>query len=121
MENSDYLEDENIEVDFQEEELELQNGHNTYAEFNKKIIKPSQFITFENGRYFINKEILEFIRSIDEELIVVIFTGKSKSGKSYLMNLLLNSNNQNSESGVIKFLLKIIKKFLKLKNIFSYD
>lgn len=101
MENSEYLEEENIEVDFQEEELELQNGHNTYAEFNKKTIKPALFIGYDNGRYYLNKQILEFIRAIDEELIIVITTGKCKTGKSYLSNLLLNTNKQNTESGVI--------------------
>lgn len=100
MENSEYLEDENIEVDFQEEDLELQNGHNTYAEFNKKTHKPALFIGYDNGRYYLNKEILEFIRAIDEELIIVITTGKCKTGKSYLANLIMNSNNQNKDSGV---------------------
>ena len=100
MENSEFLEDENIEVDFQEEELELQNGHNTYAEFTKKNLKPALFIGYDNGRYYLNKEILDFIKAIDEELIIVITTGKCKTGKSYLSNLLLNSNNQKNESGV---------------------
>jgi len=104
MENSEYLEDDNIEVDFQEEDLELHSGHNTYAEFSKKDIKPALFIGYDNGSYYLNKEILEFIRSIDEELIVVVNTGKSKTGTSYLMNLLLNPNSQNKNSGVISFL-----------------
>lgn len=100
MENSEYLEDENIEVDFQEEDLDLNNGHNTYAEFSKKNIKPTLFIGYDNGRYYLNKGILEFIRAVDDELIMVVNTGKCKTGTSYLTNLLISSNSQNKEPAV---------------------
>lgn len=100
MDNSNYLEEENIEVDFPEEEIIVQNGHSTYAEFKKSITKPAQLLSYENGNYILDKEILDLIRSIDEELIIVIMTGKCKSGKSFLMNLLINSTNQHKD-GVI--------------------
>ena len=40
-----------------------------------------------------NKEALEILRNIKEEIVVVSIVGKARTGKSYLMNLLLNSNN----------------------------
>jgi len=110
MDNSQYLENDNIEIDFQEEDLEIPSGHNTYAEFNKKMIEPAQLIYKDNGIFNINKNIIEFIRSINDELIIVAITGKCKTGKSSLTNLLINSNNtQNKNSAVIYYLNISIK------------
>jgi ATPase subunit of ABC transporter with duplicated ATPase domains len=53
--------------------------------------KPIQLIDFEGINFKLNQEALDIIRSIDEELIVVSVVGKARTGKSYLMNLLLDN------------------------------
>ena len=93
MELDNSLQDNNIDIEFIEDEDNFENNHNTYAEFNKKEKSCIKFLSYENGQYIINPEYLEFLRSIEEELIIVIFTGKSMTGKSHLLNLLLNNNN----------------------------
>ena len=52
---------------------------------------PIKLIDFSKG-FQINQEALEFLRSIKEEIIIVSVIGKARTGKSYLMNLLLNNN-----------------------------
>ncbi len=53
--------------------------------------KPIQLIEFDENRFEINREALKIIRSIEEEVVVVSVVGKVKTGKSYLMNLLLDN------------------------------
>ncbi len=53
--------------------------------------RPIQLIDFEGMNFKLNQEALNIIRSIDEELIVVSVVGKARTGKSYLMNLLLDN------------------------------
>ena len=50
---------------------------------------PIKLIDFSKG-FQINQEALEFLRSIKEEIIIVSVIGKARTGKSYLMNLLLD-------------------------------
>ena len=50
---------------------------------------PIKLIDFSKG-FQINKEALEFLNSIKEEIIIVSVIGKARTGKSYLMNLLLD-------------------------------
>ena len=50
---------------------------------------PIKLIDFSKG-FQINQEALEFLRSINEEIIIVSVIGKARTGKSYLMNLLLD-------------------------------
>ena len=50
---------------------------------------PIKLIDFSKG-FQINKEALDFLRSIKEEIIIVSVIGKARTGKSYLMNLLLD-------------------------------
>ena len=54
--------------------------------------KPIQLINFEGSKFIINEKALDFINSIQEEIIVVSIIGKARTGKSYLMNLLLDMN-----------------------------
>ena len=51
--------------------------------------EPIKLIDFSKG-FQINQEALEFLRSIKEEIIIVSVIGKARTGKSYLMNLLLD-------------------------------
>ena len=55
-------------------------------EATKKAIK---IIDFENSKLVLNPEGLSFLRSLSEEVIIVTIVGKARTGKSYLMNLLL--------------------------------
>ena len=50
---------------------------------------PIKLINFSKG-FQINEEALDFLRSIKEEIIIVSVIGKARTGKSYLMNLLLD-------------------------------
>jgi hypothetical protein len=50
---------------------------------------PIKLIDFSKG-FQINEEALDFLRSIKEEIIIVSVIGKARTGKSYLMNLLLD-------------------------------
>ena len=50
---------------------------------------PIQLIDFSRG-FQINPQALEFLKSIKEEIIIVSVVGKARTGKSYLMNLLLD-------------------------------
>ncbi len=51
---------------------------------------PLQLIEFINGKFFLKEEALDMISSIEEDIIVVSIVGKARTGKSYLMNLLLD-------------------------------
>ena len=51
---------------------------------------PIQLIDFSRG-FQINKQALDFLKSIKEEIIIVSVVGKARTGKSYLMNLLLDN------------------------------
>ena len=50
---------------------------------------PIKLIDFSRG-FQINPQALDFLRSIKEEIIIVSVVGKARTGKSYLMNLLLD-------------------------------
>ena len=50
---------------------------------------PIQLIDFSRG-FQINPQALNFLKSIKEEIIIVSVVGKARTGKSYLMNLLLD-------------------------------
>ena len=55
----------------------------------KMINEPIKLIDFSKG-FKINEEVLDFLRSIKDEIIIVSVIGKARTGKSYLMNLLLD-------------------------------
>ena len=55
----------------------------------KMINEPIKLIDFSKG-FKINEEALDFLRSIKDEIIIVSVIGKARTGKSYLMNLLLD-------------------------------
>jgi hypothetical protein len=52
---------------------------------------PMQLIDFEGQNFKLNQDALKFLKSIDDEIIVVSIVGKARTGKSYLMNLLLDN------------------------------
>jgi polynucleotide 5'-kinase involved in rRNA processing len=57
--------------------------------------RPIQLIKFKGDKFELNSEALEIINSIEEDLVVVAIVGKARTGKSYLMNLLLDNIGKN--------------------------
>ena len=57
--------------------------------------RPIQLIEFKGDKFELNPEALEIINSIEEDLVVVAIVGKARTGKSYLMNLLLDNIGKN--------------------------
>ena len=56
---------------------------------------PIKLIDFSHG-FQINPQALNFLRSIKDEIIIVSVVGKARTGKSYLMNLLLDLIGKNN-------------------------
>ena len=56
---------------------------------------PLKLIDFSHG-FQINPQALNFLRSIKDEIIIVSVVGKARTGKSYLMNLLLDLIGKNN-------------------------
>ena len=57
---------------------------------------PINLIEFRRNDFVLNEKALNILNSIKEDLIIVAIVGKARTGKSYLMNLLLNNNNSSS-------------------------
>ena len=116
---------ENEEEDFKITENEINNNSNeidfkiedilTSSELQNSLrpTKKSQFtnneeegainlIEFQKKNFILNEEALEILRNIKEEIVVVSIVGKARTGKSYLMNLLLNSNNNQLKNNGFK-------------------
>ena len=92
------LEENNISV--QSIPVDINNSKNNINYNNNKDILnlkegPIKLIEFEKSNFKLNNIALEILRLIKEEIIVVSIVGKARTGKSYLMNLLLNINNNN--------------------------
>ena len=60
---------------------------------NKEIEYPINLIEFNRNNFILNEKALNILNSINEDLIIISIVGKARTGKSYLMNLLLNYNN----------------------------
>jgi hypothetical protein len=60
---------------------------------NKDIEYPINLIEFNRNNFILNEKALNILNSINEDLIIISIVGKARTGKSYLMNLLLNYNN----------------------------
>ena len=71
--------------------VNIQNGN--------QIASPIKLIDFTKKTFELNPEALDILRSISEEVIIVSIVGKARTGKSYLMNLLLNSSSNNKNNG----------------------
>jgi hypothetical protein len=76
-------------------------GFEDTKEFQKEKIsykeEPIQLIEFQGSKFKLNPEALNIITSIETEIIVVSIVGKARTGKSYLMNLLLDRIGKDSE------------------------
>jgi ABC-type thiamine transport system ATPase subunit len=82
-------------IEFNPDEIENLESNFEYQE------KSIQLIKINGVKYELNASALDLIRSIEDEIIVVTAIGKEKTGKSYLLNLLLD--NIGRKDGVIYF------------------
>lgn len=70
---------------FNPEEIESLN--------NSRIEESLKLLDLNGNNVQLNFRALELIKMIEEELIIVTIFGKPKSGKSFLMNLLIDNLN----------------------------
>ena len=80
----------------------IPNIRHIFNKYNNNNIKeegPINLIKFNKNNFELNKAALDVLRSIKDQIIVVSIVGKARTGKSYLMNLLLNTNNNNKNKG----------------------
>ena len=77
-------------------EDDYENEHQ--VEYKEEAI---QLIKFEDQGFKLNPEALEIISSIEDDLVVVAVIGKARTGKSYLMNLLLDNIGKNKGVGIL--------------------
>ena len=94
---NDNIKDNNI---IKKENIDMEidkNDNNNFIyddNINNKVEEgPINLIEFHKNNYVLNEKALNILRSIKEDLIIVSIVGKARTGKSYLMNLLLNNNN----------------------------
>ena len=74
----------------------IPNIRHIFNKYNNNNIRgegPINLIKFNKNNFELNKAALDILRSIKDQIIVVSIVGKARTGKSYLMNLLLNTNN----------------------------
>ena len=64
-----------------------------------KIIEPTalNLIEMRRDNLILNEEALETLKGIKDDLIIVFIFGKEGTGKSFLMNLLVNANEKNKK------------------------
>lgn len=78
--------------DFNPDEIDNFESHGDMTNRLKGFKEQSvQLIEFKGDKFEINEEALEIIRGIEDEIIVVSVVGKARTGKSYLLNLLLDN------------------------------
>ena len=86
-----------IPLEHLDEKLNYINNNNINFPYNNLNLEegPIKLIEFDKNDFKLNPLALDILRSIEEQIIVVSIVGKARTGKSYLMNLLLNTNNNN--------------------------
>ena len=81
--------------EFNAEEIESYNNSIKYP-----CEESLQLIGFNGNQYEVNKQALDIISSIEDEIIVVSIVGKAKTGKSFLLNFLCeNTGSDNNPTG----------------------
>ena len=86
-ENVNFDDNEFIDLELLEEEIPVE-----YKD------EPLQLINFEGSKFVLNEEAMNIIKSINDEVIIVAVVGKARTGKSYLMNLLLDNVGTDNKS-----------------------
>ena len=69
--------------------------------------KPIQLIDFEGQTFKLNEEALKILSSLEDDIIIVSIVGKARTGKSYLMNLLLDNIGKKGVSYIQLFNLSL--------------
>lgn len=69
----------------------FKNFSNNY-EFSSSFVSetPIKLIEFEGKNFKVNPIAIDFLKEINEDLVIVSIVGKARTGKSYLLNLLLD-------------------------------
>ena len=96
--NQDNIINNNEEVNYNQINYNnINNNIENDININKKEPEgPINLIEFRRNDFVLNEKALSILNSIKEDLIIVAIVGKARTGKSYLMNLLLNNNNSSS-------------------------
>ena len=96
--NQDNIINKNEEVNYNQINYNnINNNIENDININKKEPEgPINLIEFRRNDFVLNEKALSLLNSIKEDLIIVAIVGKARTGKSYLMNLLLNNNNSSS-------------------------
>ena len=77
---------------------------NTFHKNNTQLLKdfldkeegPINLIEFRRDKLVVNEEALKILKDIKENIIIVSIFGKERTGKSYLMNCLLDSDERHT-------------------------
>jgi ATPase subunit of ABC transporter with duplicated ATPase domains len=70
---------------------------------NQFVDAPLQLIDFKEGNFELNEKAMKTLNEITEEIIIVSIVGKARTGKSYLMNLLLDNTGKSKGVLIIYF------------------
>ena len=91
--NNNNIKNENIDIEMETDKFDNNNFINDDNINNKVEEGPINLIEFHKNNFVLNEKALNILRTIKEDLIIVSIVGKARTGKSYLMNLLLNNSN----------------------------
>ena len=91
IKDNNIMKNENIDMEIDKND----NNNFIYDDnINNKVEEgPINLIEFHKNNFVLNEKALNILRAIKEDLIIVSIVGKARTGKSYLMNLLLNNHN----------------------------
>ena len=91
--NNDFKNSGEFKIEDIRNTVSSQNSNNNYNNENPTKEGPINLIEFHKKNFSLNEEALKILRNIKDDIIIVSIVGKARTGKSYLMNLLLNNNN----------------------------
>ena len=91
--NNNIIKNENINMEMEIDKIDNNNFINDDNINDKAEEGPINLIEFHKNNFVLNEKALNILRTIKEDLIIVSIVGKARTGKSYLMNLLLNNSN----------------------------
>ena len=91
--NNNNIKNENIDIEMETDKFDNNIFLNDDNINNKVEEGPINLIEFHKNNFVLNEKALNILRTIKEDLIIVSIVGKARTGKSYLMNLLLNNSN----------------------------
>ena len=87
IDNNNLIENNNIIINEKNNSIENDNYN-----IEKNMEGPINLIEFHRNNFVLNEKALDILYSIKEDLVIVSIIGKARTGKSYLMNLLLNNS-----------------------------